>query len=106
MQMRNRERPATLRHQAVATMRRQWLLAGPEGFATVSFFLLAVLLMTAMHASQKIFRGMSRAQLDDAYNNGKAVADSAQWTAIWVERSTGIRRRSDAVLGTAYGPRE
>src|SRR3569833_4658769 len=106
MQMRNRERPATLRHQAVATMRRQWLLAGPEGLATVSFFLLAVLLMTAKHASQKIYRGMTRAQLDDAYNSGKAGADSAQWTVKWAQRSADIRRRSDAVLGTAYGPRE
>jgi arylformamidase len=59
-----------------------------------------------MNASQKIYRGMTRDQLDDAYNNGKAVADSPQWLVKWVQRSTDMRRRSGAVLGTAYGPRE
>jgi len=59
-----------------------------------------------MNTSPKIYRGMTRAQLDDAYNNGKAVADSPQWLVKWVERSAESRRRSGAVLGTAYGPRE
>ena len=38
--------------------------------------------------------------------SGKAVADSPQWTVKWVERSAETRRRTGAVLGTAYGPRE
>jgi len=59
-----------------------------------------------MNTSPKIYRGMTRDQLDDAYNNGKAVADSPQWLVKWVERSAESRRRSDAVLGTAYGPRD
>jgi len=59
-----------------------------------------------MNASQKVYRGMTRDQLDDAYNNGKAVADSPQWIAKWVERSAELRRRSGVVLGAAYGPRE
>jgi arylformamidase len=62
--------------------------------------------MPDMNASQKIYRGMTRDQLDDAYNNGKAVADSPQWLVKWVQRSADMRRRSGAMLGTAYGPRE
>lgn len=62
--------------------------------------------MAAMNTSQTVYRGMTRTQLDDAYNNGKAVADSPQWLVKWAQRSTDMRRRSGAVLGTAYGPRE
>lgn len=62
--------------------------------------------MSDTAASDTIYRGMTRAQLDDAYNNGKAVADSPQWLAQWTQRSAEIRKRPDAVLGTAYGPRE
>jgi arylformamidase len=62
--------------------------------------------MPDMNASQKIYRGMTRDQLDDAYNNGKAVADSPQWLVKWIQRSADMRRRSGPVLGTAYGPRE
>ncbi|GAA3848183.1 alpha/beta hydrolase [[Pseudomonas] carboxydohydrogena] len=57
-------------------------------------------------ASQIVYRGMTRALLDDAYNNSKAVADSPQWLVKWVQRSAEARRRSDAVLDKAYGPRE
>lgn len=59
-----------------------------------------------MNALQTIYRGMTRDQLDDAYNNGKAVADSPQWIVEWTHRSQETRRRSDAVLDSAYGPRE
>ncbi|MBN9604097.1 MAG: alpha/beta hydrolase fold domain-containing protein [Afipia felis] len=59
-----------------------------------------------MNTSQTVYRGMTRDQLDDAYNNGKAVADSPQWIVGWAQRSATMRRRSDAVLGEAYGPRE
>src|SRR3569833_922764 len=61
--------------------------------------------MSDTNSSPIVFLNMTRSELDDAINNTKAVADSPQWVAKWVERSTAIRRRSDAVLGTAYGPR-
>jgi arylformamidase len=86
-------------------MRRQWLLAECNSFASVSF-LPNEFSMAAMNTSQTVYRGMTRTQLDDAYNNGKAVADSPQWLVKWAQRSTDMRRRSGAVLGTAYGPRE
>lgn len=62
--------------------------------------------MSDTTASQIVYRGMTRALLDDAYNNGKTVADSPQWLVEWVARSAEIRRRTDAVLDNAYGPRE
>jgi arylformamidase len=34
-----------------------------------------------------IYRGMDRAALDAAYNNSAAVADSADWIAVWRSRS-------------------
>jgi arylformamidase len=62
--------------------------------------------MSETNSSPIVYRNMTRSELDDAYNNTKAVADSPQWVVKWIERSAAIRRRSDAVLGTAYGPRE
>jgi len=62
--------------------------------------------MSDTNASQIVYRGMTRDRLDDAYNNGKAVADSAQWIVEWTHRSQEARRRSDAVLGSVYGPRD
>jgi arylformamidase len=53
-----------------------------------------------------VYRGMDRATLDAAYNNGRAVADSDNWLAKWRERSTKIRRHSGAKLNIAYGPKE
>ena len=46
-----------------------------------------------------LYRGMDRAALDAAYNNGAAVADSAEFIAGWETRSAAIplaqvRRRS------------
>lgn len=104
MQVWNREKLPSSHHQAVAEMWRQWLLAAPDRFATVYFR--QQVLDAAMNTSQTIYRGMTRDQLDDAYNNGKAVADSPQWIVEWVERSAEVRRRPGAVLGTAYGSRE
>jgi arylformamidase len=62
--------------------------------------------MSDTNSSPIVYRNMTRSELDDAYNNTKAVADSPQWVVKWIERSAATRRRSDAVLGTAYGPRE
>ncbi len=62
--------------------------------------------MSDTTASQIVYRSMTRALLDDAYNNTKAVTDSPQWLVKWTHRSQETRRRSDAVLDSAYGPRE
>jgi arylformamidase len=54
--------------------------------------------------TQAIYRGMSRAALDAAYNNSAAVVDSAAWVGRWRERSAALRARPDARLDVAYGP--
>jgi arylformamidase len=38
-----------------------------------------------------VFRGLSQAERDAAYNNGAAVGDSAQWRARWQEEGAAIR---------------
>jgi acetyl esterase/lipase len=52
-----------------------------------------------------IWRGMTRAQLDAAYNNGAAVKNSADKIADWTARSAALRARPGALLDLAYGPR-
>ncbi|HZR60902.1 MAG TPA: alpha/beta hydrolase [Xanthobacteraceae bacterium] len=52
-----------------------------------------------------VWRGMTRAQLDAAYNNGAAVKNSEQKLAEWTERGTATRARRGALLDLAYGPR-
>ena len=58
--------------------------------------------MTAI-SRPKIYRGMSQAELDAAYNNLAAVPDSQSWIAGWPERSQPIRARPDAALDIRYG---
>ena len=41
-----------------------------------------------------IWRGMTRAQLDAAYNNSAAVKNSAEKLADWTARSTACARRT------------
>jgi len=53
-----------------------------------------------------VWRGMTRAQLDAAYNNGAAVADSAARITDWTERSARLRERHPAALDLPYGARE
>jgi dipeptidyl aminopeptidase/acylaminoacyl peptidase len=53
-----------------------------------------------------VWRGMTRAQLDAAYNNGAAVADSAVRIADWAARSARLRERHPEALDLRYGPRE
>src|ERR1700750_1820019 len=53
-----------------------------------------------------IYRGMDRAALDAAYNNGNAVADSAAWLDDWHARSEKVRSRKDVTLAIAYGEQE
>jgi arylformamidase len=52
-----------------------------------------------------IYRGMDRAALDAAYNNGAAVADSADWLARWRELSAAVRSSPRARLDIPYGSR-
>jgi len=53
-----------------------------------------------------IYRGMDRAALDKAYNNGAAVANSAQIVADWQARSERIRAKYPDGLDLRYGPAE
>ncbi len=53
-----------------------------------------------------VWRGMTRAELDAAYNNSVAVAESARHVADWTERSAALRTRHPELLDRAYGPRE
>src|SRR5437879_6510196 len=52
-----------------------------------------------------VWRGMTRAQLDAAYNNGAAVANSAHKIAEWTERSARLRATPGLLLDLAYGSR-
>ena len=56
--------------------------------------------------TEPIYRGMDRAALDAAYNNGAAVADSARWLEQWRHRSDAARAMPGARLDVAYGPNE
>jgi arylformamidase len=53
-----------------------------------------------------LYRGMDRAALDAAYNNGAAVADSAGIIADWERRSTRLRAAMPGRLDLRYGPAE
>jgi arylformamidase len=52
-----------------------------------------------------IWRGMTRAQLDAAYNNSAAVRNSGEKLADWTERSKRIRADQSELLDLVYGPR-
>jgi arylformamidase len=52
-----------------------------------------------------VWRGMTRDELDAAYNNSAAVANSAAKLAEWTERSAALRRRHPHLLDLPYGPR-
>lgn len=55
--------------------------------------------------SEIVWRGMTRAELDDAYNNGLAVRNSAEKVAEWTERSAALRRERPDLLDIPYGPK-
>jgi acetyl esterase/lipase len=61
--------------------------------------------MTAPNDSTILWRGMTRAELDAAYNNSAAVADSAIKVADWTRRSEAVREQHHSTLDLAYGPR-
>ncbi len=52
-----------------------------------------------------VWRGMTRAQLDAAYNNSAAVKNSAEKLADWQRRSEIVRGRQTELLDLGYGPR-
>ena len=56
-------------------------------------------------AGPVIWRGMTRAELDRAYNNGAAVPDSAAIVAGWTRQSEAFRAAHPEFLDLAYGPR-
>lgn len=53
-----------------------------------------------------LYRGMDRAALDIAYNNGAAVAGSAAWIADWDRRSAALRAAMPEHLDLRYGAAE
>lgn len=59
-----------------------------------------------LHRDALPWRGMSRAELDSAYNNAGAVEDSGDYLADWAQRSAALRLTNGTVLDLPYGPRE
>lgn len=53
-----------------------------------------------------MYRGMDRAALDAAYNNGAAVRDSAQIVADWEARSARLRAKHTESMDLRYGKDE
>lgn len=53
-----------------------------------------------------VWRGMTRSQLDAAYDNTKAVPDVAQRRDGWIAHSAVMRKENPGLLDLAYGPRE
>ncbi len=56
-------------------------------------------------STELLWRGMTRVQLDAAYNNSAAVANSADKIAEWSERSARLRARQGQLLDLRYGDR-
>lgn len=54
----------------------------------------------------ELYRGMDRAALDAAYNNGAAVPNSAEIVTKWTARSGELRNRHAATMDQRYGPAE
>ena len=52
-----------------------------------------------------VWRGRTRAELDDAYNNGLAVRNSAEKVAEWTERSARLQRERPDLIDIPYGPK-
>ena len=62
--------------------------------------------MNDASSATTLWRGMNRAELDDAYDNGKACPDSAARRDGWIARSAQVRAERPELLDLAYGPRE
>jgi arylformamidase len=54
----------------------------------------------------ELYRGMDRAALDAAYNNGAAVRNSAEIVTDWTARSDRLRTAHPAAMDVRYGPAE
>jgi len=54
----------------------------------------------------ELYRGMDRAALDAAYNNGAAVRNSAEIVTDWQARSERLRNAHAATMDLRYGPAE
>ena len=52
-----------------------------------------------------VWNNMTRAELDAAYDNTNAVADSGERREAWIARSDAFRKRHAEGLDLAYGPR-
>jgi arylformamidase len=62
--------------------------------------------MTIPTATENVvWRGMTRAELDVAYNNSEHVTNSAAKLAEWSERSARLREEHPRLLDLAYGER-
>lgn len=59
-----------------------------------------------MNATSPVYRDMDRANLDAAYDNSAAVADSARILAGWNARSAAMAAAHPEHLDLRYGPRE
>ena len=59
-----------------------------------------------LSASSALYRGMNRAELDAAYNNGAAVSDSTTWTESWRERSAQAQQKPGVRLDIPYADGE
>jgi acetyl esterase/lipase len=55
--------------------------------------------------TENIWRGMTREELDAAYNNTAAVKHSAATLAEWTRRSTELRASRPGLLNLPYGPK-
>jgi arylformamidase len=53
-----------------------------------------------------LWRGMTRTELDVAYNNSAAVPRSAAYLEAWAIRGAALRAARPELLDLAYGPRE
>ena len=53
-----------------------------------------------------VWRGMTRAQLDAAYDNSAVVPDAAMRRDAWIARSAAMRKDNPELLDFAYGPKE
>nr|WP_127144444.1 alpha/beta hydrolase [Pelagibacterium montanilacus] len=53
-----------------------------------------------------LWRGMDRAELDQAYDNSGAVSASADFLADWSRRSAALRARQPELVDLAYGSRQ
>jgi len=56
-----------------------------------------------MGGMTRLYRGMDRAALDAAYNNGAAVPDSDRFIAKWEQRSAELRAERSCRLDLRYG---